>query len=323
MKKYVRACLFAGLAATIAVTSSAFSPVQAQKFPSKPVLFLVGAGPDTVARLMAKQFSEIWGEQVNVKQIPGGGGVIALQTLANAPADGYTFLYVTGAYALNEALRSDMPNPPTSLSPVGQVGEVPFVILVNPVVEAKTLQELVDYAKKHPGELNCGSAGAATTTGMGCEMLKLAAKIDIVHVPYKGFAGAVTDLLAGRVQILFGLGGALEYAKDGKLRALAIAGPQRLPGLPDVPTVTEAGYPSLKYASSWSGLLAPAGTPANIIASLNKGLNQVVESDEFKQSAEKFGFFATSSTPAAFEQRMKGDVADWKKIIAEAGVSVQ
>jgi tripartite-type tricarboxylate transporter receptor subunit TctC len=323
MKKAIRTYVLVCLATVIAVAGLPVASVHAQDFPTKPVLYLVGAGPDTVPRIMAKQFTEIWGEQVNVKQIPGAGGVIALQTLANAPADGYTFLYVTGAYTLNEALRSDMPHPPSSLGPVGQIGDIPFVVLVNPSLEVNTLQELIDYARQHPGELNCGSAGAVTTTGLGCEMLKTYAKVDVVHVPYKGFAPALTDLLAGRVQILFGLGGALTYAQDGQLRALAIAGTKRLPAFPDVPTVGEAGYPQLRHASSWSGLLVPAGTPDNVVTALNKSLNQVVESEEFQAAASKFGFFATTSSPDEFGKHIKNNLAEWKEVVADTGVSVQ
>lgn len=314
----VFACLVSALAATTLFVGSA----PARDFPSKPIRFLLGAGPDAVPRIMAKQFTKIWGQRVNVEQIPGAGGVIALETLASAAPDGYTFLYVTGAYTLNEVLRSNLPNPPTSLDPVGQIAVIPFVVLVNPSLKVKTLKELIDYAKKHPGKLSCGSAGAATTTGLGCEMLKTYAKVNVVHVPYNGFAGALTDLLAGRVQILFGLGGALTYAKVGKLRALAIAGPKRLPAFPDVPTVAEAGFPKLRYSSSWSGLLAPAGTPKDVVAVLNKGLNEVVNSDEFQKTARKFGFIATTSTPKEFGQYIKNSVAAWKQIVADTGVKV-
>lgn len=322
MKQAMKACLFGWVVAAIGLASPLVAPASAADFPTKPVLYLVGASPDTIPRLMAEQFTEIWGEQVNVQQLPAAGGVVALQTLANAPADGHTFLYVTAAYTLNQALREDLPNPPTSLDAVGQISEIPFVILVNPSVGVTTLQELIAYAKEHPGELNCASGGAITTSGLGCEMLKTYTGVDIVHVPYKGVGAAMTDLLAGRVQITFGLGGDLAYAQDGTLRPLAVTSQQRLPAFPEVPTVEEAGLSKLNYVRSWSGLVVPAGTPADIVATLNKALNQVVESDEFKATAEKFASIAVSSTPEAFAGLMRDNVAAWKQILPEIKVSV-
>jgi tripartite-type tricarboxylate transporter receptor subunit TctC len=323
MNHATKTCLFACAAAAAAFASPLLGTAGAADFPTKPVLYLVGASPDTVPRLMAEQFTGIWGQQVNVQQLPAAGGVVALQTLANAAPDGYTFLYVTAAYTLNQALRGDMPNPPTSLDPVGQISEIPFVILVNPSLGVTTLPELVDYAKQHPGSLNCGSGGAITTSGLGCEMLKTYAGVDIVHVPYKGVAAAMTDLLAGRVQMTFGLGGDLTYAKDGTLRPIAVTSSKRLPAFPDVPTVEEAGLPKLNYVSSWSGLLVPAGTPADIVAALNKALNEVVESEKFKTAADQFAFAAVSSTPEAFGKLMKDNVEAWKKILPEINVSLQ
>ena len=249
---------------------------QTENYPSKSIRIVVpfpaGGATDAAARLIATRMSEKWGQPVVIDNRAGAGGNVGSDIVAKSAPDGYTLVMgVTGSHAINTSLYSKMPyDPVADFVAISQVAVVPNVVVVHPSVPARTLAELVALAKREPGKLNYASLGNGTAAHLGMEMLKSAAGIEITHVPYKGSAPAVTDLLAGQVQVMVdGLPSALQHVKAGKLRAIALTSLQRAPALPELPTITES-YPGF-YADAWSGLFAPKGTPQPIVSQLSAG----------------------------------------------------
>lgn len=297
-------------------------PARAQDFPTRPVFIVVGPGPDAVARIYGQKLTEAWGQQVLVDPQPTGGGMVAMRTVARADPDGHTMLLTTGSYTINEALR---PNLPVLLlrdfAPVSLIGTLSFVLITNPASPFKGLDDLVKAARAAPGKLNCASSGVGTTAHLGCEMLNNVAKVDIVHVPYKGVGPALTDLLGGRIEITFSVPTIIEQVKAGQVRALAVTGTKRLPGLPDVPTVAEAGYPDLAFAS-WNGLHVPAGTPKPVIAKINAAVATARELPAIRQRMTDLGFTPEGGTPDEFGEFVKRDHARWSKVVKDTGVKL-
>jgi tripartite-type tricarboxylate transporter receptor subunit TctC len=242
--------------------------------------------------------------------------------VARADPDGHTMLLTTGSYTINEALR---PNLPVLLlrdfAPVSLIGTLSFVLITNPASPFKSLDDLVKAARAAPGKLNCASSGVGTTAHLGCEMLNNVAKVDIVHVPYKGVGPALTDLLGGRIEITFSVPTIIEQVKAGQVRALAVTGTKRLPGLPDVPTVAEAGYPDLAFAS-WNGLHVPAGTPKPVIAKINAAVATARELPAIRQRMTDLGFTPEGGTPDEFGEFVKRDHARWSKVVKDTGVKL-
>src|SRR5215210_1515368 len=233
-----------------------------QTFPSKPIRFIVGPGPDVLARLIGQKLTETWGQQVVVDQRPGAGGIIAADTVAKSIPDGYTLLLTTGAYTINATLYPKLPyNLERDLAPVDLLALISFLVIVNPSLPAKSMQELAQLARAKPGTLNCAHSGPGTTAHLGCEMLKSSARIDIVPVSYKGTIPAIVDVMSGQAQLMFAvMQGGLPQVQAGKLRAVAVTGSKRAAALPDVPTISEAGYPGADFIS-WNGVHVRAGTP--------------------------------------------------------------
>jgi tripartite-type tricarboxylate transporter receptor subunit TctC len=297
-------------------------PARAQDFPTRPVFIVVGPGPDAMARIYGQKLTEAWGQQVLVDPQPTGGGMVAMRTVARADPDGHTMLLTTGSYTINEALR---PNLPVLLlrdfAPVSLIGTLSFVLITNPASPFKSLDDLVKAARAAPGKLNCASSGVGTTAHLGCEMLNNVAKVDIVHVPYKGVGPALTDLLGGRIEITFSVPTIIEQVKAGQVRALAVTGTKRLPGLPDVPTVAEAGYPDLAFAS-WNGLHVPAGTPKPVIAKINAAVATARELPAIRQRMTDLGFTPEGGTPDEFGEFVKRDHARWSKVVKDTGVKL-
>ena len=296
----------------------------AQNYPVKPIRFIVGPGPDVLARMIGQRLTDSWGQQVVVDQRPGAGGIIAADTVSKSIPDGYTLLLTTGAYTVNAALYSKLPyNLERDLAPVSLLATISFLVIVNPSLPAKTLQELIQLAKAKPGSLNCAHSGPGTTAHLGCEMLKSSARIDIVSVPYKGTVPAIIDVIGGQAQLMFAvMQGGLPHVQAGKLRALAVTGAKRSAALPDVPTIAEAGVPGADFIS-WNGVHVPARTPQATIAKLNGELDRLVRLPEVRERMLTLGLNPAGGMPAAFAAFVKADIARWAKVIKDSGIRVE
>src|SRR5262249_42153122 len=314
-----------GFAASVLAVACAWSalPLQAQEYPTRPVFVVVGPGPDTVARLFGQKLSEAWGQQVLVDPQPAGGGVAALRSVARAQPDGHTMLLTTGSYTINEALRPSLPvTLLRDFEPVAAIGTLSFILITNPALPFRSVGDLVKAARERPGKLNCASSGVGTTAHLGCEMLNRAAKMDIVHIPYKSAGPALIDLLGGRVEVMFAVQTIMDQVKSGQVRALAVTGPQRMLSLPEIPTVAEAGLADLEFGS-WNGLHVPVGTPKPIIAKINAAVAGVRDLPDIRQRMMDLGFTLEGGTPEAFGDFVQRDLARWKKIVNETGVKLE
>lgn len=301
---------------------------QAQAYPVKPVKIVVpfppGGPTDVVGRFVAGKLSETLGQSFVVENRAGAGGTIGSETVAQAPADGYTLLYgSTSTLAMAPSLYRKLGyDPRKSFAPISLVSSGPMLIAVNASVPATTLAQLIALAKDKPGSLNYSSAGNATPPHLAAEMFKSLAGVSLVHVPYKGGGPALQAVTAGEVQVLFeGLVTLLPQIKAGRLRALAISGTTRDPALPDVPTVAEAGLPAFQV-NFWSGLVAPAGTPPEVVASLNTALRQVLGSSEARATLTRFGLAPSGNTPAEFARFIDAEIGRWERAIQASGASV-
>ena len=300
---------------------------QAQSnYPDRPVRVEVGfaaGGPlDVVARLLADKLSQIWGKPVVVENISGAGGNIAADRVAKATPDGYTLLLATNVnIAVNPKVYKNMPfDPLKDLVPVTQVAYSPNILVVPNDLPVKSVQELVAYAKANPGKVTYASAGVGTTQHLAGELFKVAAKIDIQHVPYRGAAPAVTDLLGGRVSMFFGPPSSLlPLVKDGKVRALAVTSAKRFPAVPDLPTMIEAGYPDFVSILS-QGWMVPAGTPKDIVEKIYKDTAKALDAPEVRERLQKIGNEPMGTSPAEFAADIAREVPQWGKVIEAAGL---
>jgi tripartite-type tricarboxylate transporter receptor subunit TctC len=297
---------------------------QAQDYPSKPIRFIVGPGPDLLARLVGEKLSASWGQPVVVDQRPAAGGVVAGDAVAKSPPDGYMLLLSTGSYTINSALRVKSPYDFTrDLMPVSLMATLPFVLVVNPSLPVHTLPELIAMAKAKPGSLNYASSGIGTPAHLAGEMLKQMAKIDVLHVAYKGAAPAVTDVMGGQVQMSFvPAPTALPLVKTGKLRAIAVSSPKRYFALPEVPTVAEQGYPDFAVVG-WNGLHLPAKTPPAIVQKLHQEVARILRLADVKERAAEAGFEPVGSTPEEFERFVRADIERATAVIQAAGIRAE
>jgi tripartite-type tricarboxylate transporter receptor subunit TctC len=319
----LRTLLFA--AASILLASTPFAA--AQDYPNKPVRIVVpfppGAINDIVGRILATELSERWGKQFVVENRGGAGGTIGAEMVANAPKDGYTFLIVSQATAVNPHLYKLPYDPQKAFTPVAIVVTAPNVVSVNPTVPAKSLKELIALAKAKPGSLQYASSGVGTFLHLGGELFKLMAGIDILHVPFKGAAPALIDVAGGHTQVAFGsTSSTLTHLRSGKLRALAVGGAVRSPALPDVPTVIEAGVPGYE-ASNWVGLVAPSGTPAEIIARLHKEIAEIQNSPKVQKQLAAAGADIRRMSVAEFGAFQTSELEKWGKVVRQAGIKAQ
>ena len=300
---------------------------QADNYPSRSIRIVVpfppGGATDAAARLVATKMSEKWGQPVVIDNRAGAGGNVGSDIVAKSAPDGYTLVMgVTGSHAINISLYSKMPyDPVADFVAISQVAVVPNVVVVHPSVPARTLAELVALAKREPGKLNYASLGNGTAAHLGMELLKSAAGIDITHVPYKGSAPAVTDLLAGQVQVMVdGLPSALQHVKAGKLRAIALTSLHRAPALPDLPTIAET-YPGF-YADAWSGLFAPKGTPAAIVNQLSTEVQRILRLPDVREKLAALGAEPVGSTQAEFAAHVKREIDKWAQVVKTSGAKV-
>jgi tripartite-type tricarboxylate transporter receptor subunit TctC len=307
--------------------SAAALPARAETYPSRPVRLVVGFPPggatDIQARLMGDWLSQRFGQQFLVDNKPGVSGNIGTEAVARAPADGYTLLQVVTPNAINTALYSNLTfDFAKDIAPVAYVARLAYVVVVNPSVPARTLPEFIAYAKANPGKINYGSAGQGTPQNICCELFKMMTGLDLVHVPYKGGAPAINDLLSGHLQVIFApVAEAIPHIKAGKLRPLAVTTAARLDVFPDVPTVGDF-VPGFE-ASGFGGIGAPRNTPPEIIDRLNKEINAGVADPKIRERIAELGGVAVGSTPAEFAAIIAEATAKWAKVIKFAGIKVE
>jgi len=307
--------------------SVAAASVLAQGYPDKPLKLVVpfppGGPTDIVGRLVAPKLAEGIGQPVVVENRPGAGGTVGSTAVARAPADGYTLLYGSTTLAIAPSLYRDLAyDPRTAFAPISLVSRGPIIAAVNAQLPAKTLKDFIALAKSSPGGINYGSAGSGTPPHLAAELFKTVAGVDLVHVPYKGGGPAVSDLAGGQVQVCFeGLPTLLPHIKSGKVRALAITGAKRDPALPEVPTFAEAGLPGYD-ANFWNGLVAPAGTPAEVIARLNSVLVQALATPEVHAALVRLGLEAAGTTPQQFGDFIAAEIDKWARVVKASGAKI-
>ncbi|HEX6004646.1 MAG TPA: tripartite tricarboxylate transporter substrate binding protein [Burkholderiales bacterium] len=298
-------------------------PAAAQSFPTKPIRFVIGPAPDVLARLVGQKLSESWGQQVVVDQRPGAGGIIAAETVAKSPPDGYTWLLSTGAYPTVVGLYPKLPfDFVRDFEPVSLLATIPFLLVSHPSLPVKSVRDLVKLARARPGQINYASSGTGTTAHLAMEMFKNMAKVKIVHVPYKGVAAGLVGVVSGEAQLMFAIMQAgLPHVKAGKLRALAVSGSKRSQSAPDVPTIAESGVPGYEFVS-WNGVHVPAGTPKSIVTKIQADLVKVVALPDVRARMASLGMEVAGSTPEELGALVKSDITKWGKVIKEAGVRI-
>ena len=314
---------------TVALAVIGPSQAFAQAYPTKPVRLVVpfppGGSTDIVARIVAQKLGERIGQPVLVENRGGAGGTIGTEAVAKAAPDGYTLGFAsTSTHAVAPAVYAKLGyDPIKDFAPISLVAVTPYLLVVNPKVEVKTLKEFVAYVKPRPGKFNYASAGTGSTTHLAMEMLKSSAGLYILHIPYNGNGPAGTAVIAGDVEFLFGsLPALLPHAKSGRVRPIAVGTPKRSPSLPDVPTVAESGFPGFD-ASLWLAIMAPAGTPAAVISRLNKETVAVVTSPETAQALDKAGAEPVTSTPAELTKMVRDGVQKYAAAVKRAGVKLE
>ena len=308
-----------------AATLIAASAAMAQGYPERPVRIVVpfppGGGNDIIVRAMTEDMSKTLGQQVLVDNKPGAGTVIGTDAVAKAPADGYTLLIASFAFAVNPSMLPKLPyDHPKAFTPITLIGRSPNIVIVPPDRPFKTMTELTAYAKANPGKLNYGSFGNGTSGHLAPELYKIMAKVDILHVPYKGTGQAITDLLGGRLDMMFAtVSGGAAQVRSGKLRALAVTSAQRSPAYPDVPTIAESGVAGYA-AETWYGILGPAGLSPAIVAKVHGAIKAAVETEAFQKKAEADGLIVRVGDGAALAKLVDEEEKRWRPVVKEANI---
>ncbi|HEV8520566.1 MAG TPA: tripartite tricarboxylate transporter substrate binding protein [Burkholderiales bacterium] len=300
----------------------------AQTYPAKPIRFYTpyppGGTTDILARLIGAKLYESWGQPVIVDAKPGAGGNIGTDFVAKSPADGYTILMgASGPLAINVSLFSKLPyDPVKDLAPVILTASVPLILVTHPSLPAKNVKEFIALMKSRPGQFNYASAGPGSPQHLTAEMFKFMAKVDMAHIPYKGSGPAIVDLVGGQIPFAFeSMIPVLPHVKAGKLRALAVTSAKPSPVLPEIPTVAESGVPGFE-SIAWYGVVAPAGTPRDIIAKLNAEMARILNLPDIKQRLIEMGSPPVAGTPDQFGALIKSEIVKWGKVVKQAHVSL-
>jgi tripartite-type tricarboxylate transporter receptor subunit TctC len=297
----------------------------AQSYPSRPIRVIVptvpGGGGDTVARAIGQKLSDSWGQQIVVDN---RNGIIGAELAAHATPDGYTVMVTTSSLTLREGIYKKLTvKTLRDFLPVTQVVRQALVLVVSPAVPAKSVQELVTLAKSKPGQLNFGTGGNGSASHLAGELFRILAGIKVLHVPYKGVPQALTDLLGGRLQYVFGTPESImPLVNDGRLRLLALTTTRRSPSMPDVPTMVESGVPGYEF-SGWIGVMVPAGTPADIVRKLHQEIVRIVRLPDVKSKFEVHASEVVGSTPEEFTAYLKSELARWTKVAQDANIHVE
>lgn len=315
-----------GSVAALALVSATAS---AQPYPARPVRIIVpfpaGGGTDIAARIVGAKLNETLGQSVVVDNRAGAAGAIGTELAAKSPSDGHTLLMGSnGPLAINPGLHAKLPyDPLRDFAPIALVTNMPFLMVVHPALPVKSVRELIALAKARPGQLNYASPGSGSTTHLATELFKAMAGLNIVHVPYKGVAPASTDLISGQVQMMSGdLNTLMPHVKSGKMRPLAVTGARRSTLLPEMPTVSEAGVPGYE-AGGWFGVLAPAGTPQDIIKRLNEEIVKGLAAGDMRQRLAGLGGEVAGGSPEQFGGHLRREIAKWGKLIRAIGLKAE
>lgn len=300
----------------------------AADYPDKPIRFVVpqapGSNTDLYARLLGAEMSKSLGQQLIIENRPGGAFVIGLDAIAKAPPDGYTIgVGLIGGMALTPHMVAKLPyDVLTDFAPIAMIGRGHLMLAVSPQLPVKSVKELVDYAKKNPGKLSAASSANGSPGHIGVELFKSLTGTQITHVPYRGGAAAINDLIAGRIDLMFeGLASMAPFVLDNRVRALGVSGPTRSSAFPDVPTIAEAGVPSY-VATTWLGVVAPAKTPRPVIERLNRAVNDALKSPVMVERFKLIGEDAAPGTPEDYAAVIKTDFAKWKEVIERSGIKL-
>jgi tripartite-type tricarboxylate transporter receptor subunit TctC len=300
-----------------------------QSFPEKPIRFVVGFTPggpsDILARALGQKLAERWSQQVVIENRPGAGGNVAAEAVAKSAPDGYTWLLGNNSIlATNQTLYRSLPyDPVKDFAPVSLVAVQPNILVVNPQVPASSVAELIALAKNNPGRLNYASSGAGAAAHLAAELFKTMAGVDLVHVPYKGAQPALTDVIAGRVQVMFATSASvIPFIKAGKLRGLAVTSARRSPSVPDLPTVSEAGVAGFE-AITWHGVVVPAATPAPLVERLNRDIVSVLGLPDLRERLAALGAEVLAGTPREFADYIAAEVPKWSKVVRDSGARIE
>ena len=300
----------------------------AQDFPNKPIRFVVpyapGGASDVTARLLGQKMTDAWGQTVAVDNRAGANGIVALEFVSKAPADGYTILMANlGPNAINPAVYSKLPyDPVKGFAPVTLTTLVPNILVINPYLPARNLKEVFALAKAKPGQMSYGTGGYGSSNHLSMELLKSMAGVNITHVPYKGDVPAMIDAMAGQIEMSVPtVVAASPYVKSGKLRAIAVTSSKRVGSLPDVPTVAAAGVPGFESVS-WGGVMAPGGTPAFVVNKLNAEIVRILRLPEIQERLQALGAEVVGGSPAEFSAYLEAEIAKWGKVARAAGVKL-
>ena len=298
----------------------------AQAYPNKPVRIIVpfapGGGSDLAGRLIAAKLTERMGGQFIVDNRPGAGSNLGAEIAVKSAPDGYTLLVISASYTVNPSVYKLNFDPMNDITPIIQISGGPYVVAVHPSVPANTLAEFVALVKKQPEKYAYGSSGNGSIMHVASEYFLDAAKIKVLHVPYKGTGPAVQDTIGGQVQLVFGaVPVTLPHVKAGRLRALAVTTNKRIAAAPDLPTVEEVGYPGYEV-TNWHGLVGPKGIPREIVERLNREIGEVVKSEDMKKNLTAEGLEPAGGTPERFGQILKSEMARWAKVVQQAGIKI-
>jgi tripartite-type tricarboxylate transporter receptor subunit TctC len=328
MKRKMVLCLVGILVLSTFLSFDSTGKVFAQTYPNKPIHLIVAFPPggttDVVARLVGQKLSEGLGQPVVVDNRPGASGIIGTEMAAKAAADGYTLLmgYIT-TNAINPSLYGKLPyDPVKDFAPVSWIASAPLLVMVHPSIPVNSVKELIALAKSKPGQLSYASGGNGSPPHLAGELFKTMAGVDMMHVPYKGSAPAMVDVLGGHVPVYFdGIVTTLPQVKAGKLRALGVTSAKRSPSAPEIPTVAESGLPGFEVISWW-GMVVQAGAPKEIVSKLNSEIVKIVQMPDVKERLASQGAIPMGSTPEQFAAHIKAETAKWGKVIRECGVKV-
>ena len=314
--------LFAAL-----VFAAATVPALAQNYPAKPVRIIVpfapGGGSDFIGRFIAQRLTDSLGKQVIVENKPGAGGVLGIEQGVKSAPDGYTLVLIASSYTVNPAIYKLSFDPVGDITPIIQLSQGPLLVVVRPSLPAKNLKELIALAKSKPGQINFASSGQGSVIHLATELFDTMAGVKMNHIPYKGTGPALTDTIGGQTDVFFSsTATAMPHVQAGKLRALAVTTAKRIPALPDVPTVAEAGVPGYDVVL-WHGLIGPKGMPKEIVARVNAEAMKALKLKETAQQLQNDGVAPAGGTPEEFGATIKKEIAMWRKVVTDAGVKVE